>query len=670
MIRVLLRAALCAGLALPIACSNNPYPDSDRDAAVLYTTFREAPRTLDPAVAYTTSSHAVTGNVYDTLLEYHYLKRPYTLIPSLAVAVPEGRVLEDGRVAYRFELRRGLLYQDDPAFGLGEDGRLTREIVAEDVAFQLKRIADPAVNSPVIEPFRVLAGFAEFGEALAARRKDDAEFAALPAHEQYAALGPVDGLRVVDRHTLEIVLREPSPQILYWFAMPFTTPVAWEAVQYYDGKEGRPRFADHPVGSGPYRLVHYNKQARMSLEVNPNWHGVRHPEWKAPGTLFPSEGAPGDAEKGLLDAAGEPLPRIQRIEFLREKESIPRFNKFLQGYFDTSGIIKESFDKVVVEDRLSPEMAARGMKLEKSVEPSVFYIGFNMDDPTVGAEGGERSRKLRQAMSLTVDVEEWLRRFTNGRGVPAQSPIPPGLFGYDPDYLNPFRKVDMERARALLKEAGYADGIDPETGKPLHLTFDTYQTSPDQLLVIRFFVDAWRRLGLNVELAPTNYNQFQEKVRNGAYQIYMWGWIADFPDPENFLFLLWSELARSNSGGPNTSNFSNARFDELYKAMKVRPNDAERRAMVAEMRSILEHERPWIELHHSEDYALYHGWLDGVKPFGMSFPMVKYRGLDVAERAARREAWNEPLVWPVWVLLVGLVAAAVPGVVTFYRERQ
>jgi ABC-type transport system substrate-binding protein len=451
--------------------------------------------------------------------------------------------------------------------------------------------------------------------------------------------------------------------------MAFTAPTPWEAVAHWDGQDGRDHLADHPVASGPYRLVEYDKQARIVLEANPNWFGARHPEWRAPVATYPDAGEDGDREAGLLEPAGRPLPFIERIEFRREKESIPRFNKFLQGYYDASGIVQESFDKVIVDDRLSPEMTKLGVELEKSVDPSVFYLGFNMTDPVVGAPGGARARKLRQAMSLAIDVEEWTRLFTNGRGVPAQSPVPPGLFGYDAAYRNPWRRVDLDRARALLVEAGYPDGVDPQTGRPLRLTFDTYQTSAQGLTQIQFFVDAWRKLGIDVEISATTYNQFQEKARRGSFQIFMWGWVADYPDPENFFFLLWSEMARTK-GGPNTANFSDPRFDELFLAMKARDDDAERARMIREMTAIVEEERPWIELFHAEDYALYHGWLRWLKPFGMSFPMIKYQDLDPARRGELRAEWNRPVRWPALALGAVALALVLPGIRTFRRERQ
>jgi ABC-type transport system substrate-binding protein len=544
-------------------------------------------------------------------------------------------------------------------------------VQASDVAFQLARLADPAVNSPVSNTFADVLGFTDFAKRLAERRKADPAFSALPVHEQYTQAGGIEGVVARGDLDLEIVLSGPNPQILYWFAMPFTTPMPWEAVAYYDGKKGRPNLADHAVGTGPFRLALYERQHRFVLERNAGWYGILHPEVKAPGATFPSEIDREDIEAGRIDPAyaGRPLPFLDRISFTRERESIPRFNKFLQGYYDDGGIIKESFDAVIQDDRLSPAMAARGMRLDKEVEPTIFYIGFNMDDAVLGKPGGDRARKLRQAMSLVVDSEEYLRLFLNGRGVPAQSPLPPGILGYSEGYKNPYRTPDVARARALLTEAGYRNGIDPKTNQPLRLTFDTGNTSAQALLQYEFLVSAWRELGLDVQIVATTYNQFQDRVRRGAYQIFQWGWIADFPDPENFLFLLECSNAQSKSRGPNTANFCNDEFDRLYREMKNLPNGQERAALIKRMIGIIENERPWIELFHNEDYTLSHAWLVNSKPMGISNPAFKYKDVKPELRTKLRADWNAPVRWPLYLVLLVIFAATVPAVRTYYRER-
>ncbi|MHA1538788.1 MAG: ABC transporter substrate-binding protein [Alphaproteobacteria bacterium] len=672
--RILL--GVLAFLIVGAACTNDPYPGADHTRKILYTSFNEAPKSLDPAVAYDVSAHRITGNVYDTLIEFHYLKRPYVLIPGLATSVPKAKILADGRTAYVFRLRKGLLFQNDAAFALAGGTARTREVVAGDIAFQLMRLADPGIASPIVNKFASVAGFAGFGKRLSARRRADPSFARLPAHRQYRRAGFPPGIQTPDRYTLRLVLDKPDPQILYWFALPFTTPVPWEAVQYYDGNAGRPHFRDHPVGTGPYRLAVYKKQYRMVLARNANWYGRRHPEWKAPGATYPGQGERGDRARGLLDPAyvGKPLAFIERIEFRRDKEAIPRFNKFLQGYYDGAGVIKESFSQVIRNDALSPEMARRGIRLEKTVEASIFYIAFNLLDPVVGGAGGgaagkARARKLRQAMSLAIDTPELLRLFSNGRGVPAQTPIPPAIFGYDKSYRNPYRKHDIARARKRLAEAGYARGIDPATGRPLKLGLDTGNTSAQARLRYQFFVNAWRRIGLDVEIRATSYNQFLQKQKDGAYQMTFSGWIADFPDPENFFFLFETSNGRKVSGGPNYANFSNPRYDALYKRMRALPDGAERLRVIRGMIAILENERPWIELYHDETYTLAHAWMRNLKAFGLFSFAVKYRDIEPGRRAAARIAWNRPVLWPLWVLIALAIAFIVPGVVTFLRER-
>lgn len=667
-----LSVATLAVSAFLSSCSNNPYSETDSAEKVLYLPFREAPKSLDPAVAYDTAAHEITGNVYDTLLEYHYLERPYRLIPALAREVPKPETLPDGKVRYLFELREDLWFEADACFSLSQPPAKARRVTAEDVAFELLRVADPTVNSPVNEPFSVLHGFQEFGARLTKLGEQEPTFKKLTKREQYQRAGGVEGVRAVDERTLSLTLSRAYPQILYWFAMPFSTPVPWEAVQYYDGQNGRQHFADHPVGTGPFRLARYEKQGRMVLEKSPSWYGVRHPEWKAPGATYPDRGEADDAAKGfLLEAAvGKPLPFLSRVEFRREKESIPSFNKFLQGYYDASGIIRESFDKVIRDDQLSDEMRRLGVRLDKSVGASVYYVGFNMTDGTVGTPAGDRSRKLRQAMSLVTDFTEYSRVFMNNRGVPAESPLPPGIFGYESDYKNPNRQINRERAQQLLKEAGYDGGIDPKTSRPLRLSFDVGDTSPDGRLRYQFWVNQWRTIGIDVAVSATTYNKFQQKIRDGAYQIFMWGWVADYPDAENFLFLLWSEMARSKNNGPNSANFMNKAFDQRFLKVKALEDGPEKLGLIREMRGILEHEAPWIPLFHTEDYTLHHGWETNVKPSGLSVPTLKYHDIDAEQRRVQRKSWNKPILWP--ALALGLVAVAlfIPGLRTYLKERR
>jgi ABC-type oligopeptide transport system substrate-binding subunit len=190
------------------------------------------------------------------------------------------------------------------------------------------------------------------------------------------------------------------------------------------------------------------------------------------------------------------------------------------------------------------------------------------------------------------------------------------------------------------------------------------------MLRYQFFINSWRRIGIDVEVNATTYNQFLEKLKLGAYQIYFTGWIADFPDPENFLFLLESSSGRKQSGGSNYSNYTNARYDQLYHAMRAMENGPKRLAVIRQMIAIIERDRPWIELFHDESYVLSHPWVKNVKSFGLSYPVLKYLDLEPAMRARLREKWNAPIRWPLWIGLALIVVFLVPGIFTFFRERQ
>ena len=442
---------------------------------------------------------------------------------------------------------------------------------------------------------------------------------------------------------------------------------------YYDGKDGRPHFADHAVGTGPYRLALYEKQYRFTLERNEPWYGSLPANRDAPGAVFPGEHRrPRTSPRAgsMPSYAGRRMPFLDRIKFYREKENIPRFNKFLQGYYDDGGIIKESFDAVVQGGRLSPEMQARGMRLDKEVEPTIFYVGFNMEDPVLGDAG-------RRARPQAAPGHERRRRCQAIPRALPQRPRPAGADAAAAGHLRLRRRLQepLSPVRRCPRAPAARRGRLQERHRPGH------QHAPQaQLRHVRDHGVGGPAVGVpgrapgarsawTSRSTATTYNQFQDKVRRGAYQIFIWGWLADFPDPENFFFLLECQNARSKSGGPNTADFCDAEFDRLYHEMKYRPNDEHRADLIRRMLAILERERPWIELYHREDFVLSHAWLVNSKPMGISYPAYKYKDVRPEMRARLRAEWNAPVRWPLYLVLIVVVAVTVPAVRTYYRER-
>ena len=686
--RILLRIFLISLLFLA-GCEgawNDPYGESTRRGMTLYSSFPERPKHLDPVQSYTEDEARFTQQIYEPLLQYHYLKRPYELVPLTTLEVPKAREIEGGKyTVYDIRIRPGILYQPHPAFmaeNLSLDRKKvealkspyqlplgTRELVADDYINQIKRLAHPRLHSPIGGHMNdYIVGLADFAKKL--KLADKGGWLDL---RQF----PLEGVERIDSHSFRVKVRGSYPQFVYWLAMPFFAPVPWEAEKFYDqaGMVEKNFTLDWwPVGTGPYMLTENNPNSRMVLERNPNFRGEP----------YPSEGEPEDKERGLLADAGKTMPFVDRVVYSREKEAIPYWNKFLQGYYDSSGIGSDQFDQAVRvsiegDAGVTPEMEERGIRLSTSVATSIGYVAFNWDDSLVGGSS-ERARKLRQAITIAFDIEEQINIFANGRGIAAQGPVAPGIFGYREgrEGINPFvydwvdgkpQRKSIEAARKLLAEAGYPDGRDARTGQPLVLYLDTVTRGPGDKAVFDWYRRQFEKLSIQLEIRSTDWNRFQEKIRKGATQIFRLGWNADYPDPENFLFLLYGPQSRAKSQGENASNYMNAEYDALFERMKNMPNSPERQKIIDRMAEIARRDAPWIWGTHPKEYSLRHSWLSNDKPNNMARNNIKYLKVDTEKRAALRAQWNKPILWPLVLIVLLLIASAVPAVLS-YRKRE
>ena len=665
---------------------NDPYPAAERGKSILYSSFAERPKHLDPVQSYTEDEAKFTQQVYEPPLQYHYLKRPYELIPLTAAEVPRPRSIEGGKyTVYEVRIRPGIRYQPHPGF-VPENFALerkkidslkspyelpldTRELTADDYIYQIKRLAHPKLHSPIYGLMaEYIVGLEDFAKELRQQKPDG-----WLDLRQFS----LKGVERVNELTLRITLKGSYPQFVYWLAMPFFAPVPWEAEKFFEqpGMAGKNFTLDWwPVGTGPYMLTENDPNTRMVLERNPNFHGES----------YPAEGEPGDAEAGLLADAGKAVPFIDRVVFSREKESIPYWNKFLQGYYDTSAINSDVFDQAVRvsiegDSAVSPEMEERGIRLSTSLATSTGYVAFNWDDKVVGGSS-EQARKLRHALSIAFDVEEQITIFANGRGNAAQGPIAPGIFGhvegragvnpvvYDWVDGKPVRK-SIDVAKKLLAEAGYPGGRDAKTGQPLVLYLDTVARGPGDKAAFDWYRRQFEKLSVQLEIRTTDWNRFQEKIRKGTTQIFRLGWNADYPDPENFLFLLHGPQSRARSQGENAANYVNPEYDALFEKMKNMTNSPERRRIIDRMVEIARRDAPWIWGIHPKDYSLRHSWVANDKPNNMARNGLKYLKLDLEKRAALRAQWNRPVLWPLLGIFLLLVVIAISAVLS-YRRRE
>ena len=707
--RWLVALAACAGLLC--GCDNSPHPRGTASSNTLLNAFQErSPRTLDPTTSYSNNETPYTYQIYEPLYGYHYLKRPYTLVAKTAEAVTEPQYLDAaGRAlphdadpehiafsVYDIRIRRGIRYAPHPAFARDESGRHryhalkpgdvgarrsplefehqgTRELVADDYVYAFKRHATTRVEAPI---FGIFAEYVVGLKEYAARIK--AEDAKLRAGLDPSALDkpfldfrrwPLEGVTAPEPHLLRIKIRGKYPQWKYWLAMTFTAPVPWEADAFYS----QPGMAAHglslatwPVGTGPFMMTEVVTDRRHVMRRNPHYRG----------TPYPCEGEAADRDAGLLADCGKAMPFVEAIVSNNEREKVPHKAKFVQGYLDVPEIERPEWGVEFINDMQDSDATARlyaerGFRLPKTVDISNWYLGFNWLDPVVGRgdnpEQQRRNRKLRQAISIAIDWEEGYGRiFLTKGGEAAHGPLPAGLFGSrhgTPEGHNPVtHKVEggkvvrrsLDEARALLAEAGYPNGRDAVTGRPLVLNYDYQRTpTPEIKAELDWMVRQFAKLGIQLEIRATDYNQFQEKMLAGKQQIFWWGWLADYPDAENFLFLLYGPNGKAEHEGENAANYANPEYDRLYKRMQSLDDGPEKQAVVDRMVDILREDAPWAWGYFPYAASAFQPWVHNGKPSILIRDMAMYYRVDPELRARKWAEWNRPVYWPLSLLLVG-----------------
>ncbi len=519
---------------------------------------------FDPVKAGDVASAAAYGKVYEGLLQYAYAERPYRVEPLLAEAMPE--VSADG-LTWSFRIRRGVRFADDPCF-VATGGR-GRELTAEDFVYSIKRVADAKNTSSGYWAFRDrIEGLDAFREA--SRAPDPTDYDA-----------PVAGLTAPGRYRLRIRLTQPYPQLPWVLTMHYAYAVPREAVAYYG-----PAFARHPVGTGPFVLASWRRNYRMAFRRNPAWSEPgRTDRFRAPADATPAEAA----------AAGRRLPLADRLVYYVVQDPSTQWQMFLRGQLDFSGISRDNWHAVLDgAGGLDPGLARRGIRLVSEPALDVYYIGFNMDDPVVGI-----NRALRQAMALAFDTAEWLR-FYQGRATRPSGPIPPGVRGHEPG--PPPYAFDPGLARERLAEAGYPGGVDPATGRRLEVRLEVADADrPEIRQSTELLVQFMDRLGIVLRPGYNSRPTFFDKVSRRQAQLFRLSWVADYPDPENFLQLFYGPNA---SPGPNRANYANPAYDTLYERLRVLPPGEARDRLCREMTRIVIADCPWLFLHHPVHFGL------------------------------------------------------------------
>jgi ABC-type transport system substrate-binding protein len=536
---------------------------------------------FDPAQISDLYSRTVAAGIFDAPLEFAYLARPFQLRTNTAAAMPE--VSADHR-SFTIRIRPGILFADDPAFG----GK-PRELTAADYVYSIKRHYDPrwkSGNLYILENAGIL-GLSEVRRHAIAQNKPfdyDTE---------------VEGLRALDRYTLQIKLAEPSPRFLYNLADgSFTGALAREVVRAYGDKVG-----EHPVGTGPFVLAQWTRGSRIVLKRNPGYREVLY-----------DEAPPADNPRAVAIAQqfkGRRLPLIDEVRIAIIEEAQPRWLSFLNGEQDVlEGVPGEFADIAMPNNQLAPNLAKRGIGMQRVARADVSLTYFGMDHPLVGGNAPDKVA-LRRAIALAVDVPREIRLVRRGQAVPAQSAVAPGVWGHDPAFKSEMSEHNLPRAKALLDLYGYTDRDgdgwrETPDGRPLKLE---YATSPDQ--TSRQLSELWQknmeRLGLRIEFKVAKWPEQLKASRAGKLMMWGVGWSAGQPDADTFLALGYGP----NKGQANHARFDLQAFNELYESQRVLPDGPERQALINQAKKIMIAYMPYKVHVHRIGTDLWHPWVLG-----------------------------------------------------------
>jgi len=548
---------------------------------------------LDPAEAADYVSCQMVSSLYDTLLEYDYIQRPYVLKPSMLESLPE---VNRQMTEFRFVLRDDLYFVNNKCFSSNIDKFRGRKITSRDIAFSFMRLADGRLYSPGFWIFRgKIKGIDRF--------REESSSAASSDYGIYDKL--CDGFEIIDERRFVIKLNEPDPRFLYRLAMPYASIVPREAVISYGQS-----FSENPVGSGPFVLEEWYRDYRISMKKNPAYRQQ----------IFREAASPTDRTRNL--------PLADKVVCYLVRQPFASWLMFLQGGLDASTLEKDSLDAVGAGGLdISPALASRGIRLLKVPEFQINYIGFSFTDPLLAG-----NLNLRKAVSCAFNTSDRVKLFNN-KLIPANGAIPPGTSGYEENFINAYSIFDLAKASEYLKTAGFPGGVNPATGEPLEFSFDLMGTTPQHRQIAELMVNDMKKIGIKIKPALNNKPRFLQKSAQGQLQLFRLSWIGDYPDAENFLQLFYGK----NAGSSNRSFFRDTKFDAMYEEILGMPDSPERTKKYAGMNRYLTSRCPWIFESFSMSYMLIHSWLENYAPHDFVFSNWKYLSInpEVREEARR-----------------------------------
>lgn len=650
-------------LAIP---QNFPFETPSQNKKIGYRAAYDYPDNFDPIRTYDDESTFYLSQIYESLYNIDYLANDFKITPLLAEKMPEMRFynkdnqeigIEDlahaEKTVYRIPIRHGIYYSPNPYFCGSDEVKkcnFKREVHAEDFVYAISRVIHQGIQSPFITLLN--KHLYHFNDYYLEGKKH--------IHQNNLL---AQSIRAIDDYTLEISTNGYYAQWINWLRMLTFAPIPHEIGDVYDKTHDQGIWAKYSIGTGPMMFSGEENVQKIRLIKNPNYRKVYF-----------------DTHDGVLK-----LPMLDEIQFFVEKEAIPRWNKFLQGYYDITSIPAESFETSI---QISPEgnfsisnaLRKQGIKLRSFSAMSSHTIAFNMLDPVIGGNT-ESARLLRQAISIALDYQEFMAIFFNGRGRLAQGPVPPELLSpyYRHDY-NPyvyhkvnqrFIKRPLSDAKSLMIKAGYPGGVDKKSHRQLQLDLDVETRGlPEERARFAWFRKQFAKLGIQLNIIENDINRYKQKTLNGRYQMVFYGWNADYPDPENFLMLFYSRNGQSTYRGPNFSNFKDPEYDALFEKLQHTYYQKDKDKIIYRMLEILKYQCVSIWGTFGLTLYLTQKWVDQVLYAPFTLGLMQYVNIHPTLRSKAWEIWNQIEIFPFITLLIVVILILLPFVWQWYRLKK
>jgi oligopeptide transport system substrate-binding protein len=563
LISILILVSIFIGIKIKYFSASQDLLDTE-----LHLTVSDQLKTFDPAVLFNDDGLIVLSQALDTLYQYHYLKRPYELIPALADGLP--LIQDKGRV-YTIKIKKDVFYHEHDSIPSN------RTVVADDFIMAIKRIAFKSTKSTGGWLFSgKLKGFDEFSKVVG----DD---------WQNMFKYEIEGLKALDDHTLRIELLRPEPNLLNFLAMTFTSPTPKELV-YYTKND----LSTTILGTGAYVFEKFEDNQYSFSRFD-----------KFRKEYYPTTGDRYANVQNLLTSSAKQLPFISRLKFHVIKDDLEKWERLLKGEIDLANLPLQHLSKVVnnIKD-FESTLKDKNLELKHFSRMSTRWIGLNLSKTVTS-----RNKNLRLAIAHAIDFDRYINFISQNTNLRANSIYNPSITGYDPTYEPPYR-YDIEKAKSFLKKAKLSKSEKV-------MTFTTRSKKKVHLDEAKFFQEALKKIGLELKIEQLEFSDFLKKGRAGELQMWVDNWIYDYPDGENIVQLLISK----NSPGINKSAYKNPVIDDLYNKLVVSESAQERRQILRVIEREVNKDIPWIMLMYE---SIYIGHKDDIKNFRKSFFIRNY----------------------------------------------